>query len=788
MDCCEALSFDAPEITPFRQSIREWTLLELLKEDGFTTFGSAARLSKSELCALSNIGPQNADEVIDLLDRIREAMPSGHRALGSEVPGSAATDHLSFATSGTTSDMDAEKGSDDAERSSQREDPPLTEQRPGGDDRLAAGSLGREFPSLALIGTRRLDDPLLTTAWVELGDDLTHSWLAKTGAVVVGDLLDLTRRDLLDVRGLGPAKVRRLYHYLERLAIAASALSAWDDDPVALPDPSAQTDPSSRGPDPEVRANLEIVLAWAAAAAGATTWGEALAASTGAMPADVAEAWEALRDVALPVAADESPLAEFLADDPRRARVLLARLVSNEPLTLQELGLEFGLTRERMRQIESVGLDRLRSNFASSPTWRTVRWAAERLVAHAGTYAPSRVLADVLWKWSPEEQRLIARLAGYDRIDPVLVRGGLKLPSVNELPTMAETAFVVDEYELIEHLRSSGVLEQHIDFVLNSIPGVSRVDGQLVRWGGSVVEKAIAVLELRDEPQDIDQLVAAAYGEGGSRSARNRILEDPRILRVTKNKIGLRRWGGAYYRGVAEAMLESLAGGPMDLDELADELAQRYEISSASVRMYAAAPAFKVTGEVITLRSRHDPYVPRDKPWKVRGLYRQPGVPMIVWCIVVDKDILRGSGRSIPQEIALDLGLGPGDRTELSTAVGLIPVAWSETANSGPHIGSIRELVVHAEASIRDRLALRFHPVDHALEVRLISPHTEDDVVDDLVRLTTLPRALAEDRTRLAESVGTAPSDLVAALEARGDVEVASLVARLPAPASRPSA
>lgn len=171
-------------------------------------------------------------------------------------------------------------------------------------------------------------------------------------------------------------------------------------------------------------------------------------------------------------------------------------------------------------------------------------------------------------------------------------------------------------------------------------------------------------------------------------------------MRVTKSKIGLRRWGGAHYRGVAELMLERLGSGPMDLDELADELAERYEISPASVRMYAAAPAFKVTGEVIALRSQRDPYVPRDKPWKVRGLYRQPGVPMTVWCIAVDNDMLRGSGRSIPQEIASDLGLGSGDRTELTTAAGMIPVAWSETSHSGPQIGSIRELVVHAGASV----------------------------------------------------------------------------------------
>lgn len=767
-----ALSLDAPELAPFRQSIREWTLFELLKADGLTTLDSVARKSRSELYDLPNIGPQNADAVIELLDRIRAAIPSIPRAPDPDLAGS---------DSGIAPHTERHDESEEVKDGPSQASLSPTEAQSDGHVRLVADSLGREFPGLALIAARRLNDPLLRAAWLEPGDDLAHGWLARTGAVVVGELLPLTRQDLLDLRGLGPSKVQRLHDYLGRLANAAPAMAAWDDGTAASPEPYAPSATSS------LDANLETVLAWATSVIGATTWGEALAVSTEPMPADVGEAWQALGTADLPATVDESPLAEFLADDPRRARILIGRVVSNEPLTLQELASEFGVTRERMRQIESKGLERLRSNFASLPTWRTVRWAAERVVAHAGAYAPSDVLVHALPSWDPVQRLLVARLAGYESIDPVLVREGLRLPKVDELPIMADTDFVVDEYELVERLQSVGVLEHQIDFVLSSIPGVSRVDGQLVRWGGSVVDKAIAVLEVRDEPQNVDQLVIAAYGDGGSRSARNRIFEDPRMMRVTKSKIGLRRWGGAHYRGVAELMLERLGSGPMDLDELADELAQRYEISPASVRMYAAAPAFKVTGDVIALRSRRDPYAPRNKPWKVRGLYRQPGVPMTVWCIAVDNDMLRGSGRSIPQEIASDLHLGPGDRTELTTAVGLIPVAWSETTHSGPQIGSIRELVVHAGASVGDQLALRFNSADRVLEVRVISSRTKEDVVEDVVRLTTLPRSFAADRTRLAEAVGTAPSDLVAALETRGDVEVASLVARLPVPAGGPT-
>ena len=759
------LSLDSPELAPFRQAIREWTLFELLKADGLTTLGSVARLSRSELCDLPSIGAQNADEVLELLDRIGAG-------LGWDLP--ARTPDLPVADFDLAPLTDWQAEWDLDEEPQTGASPPPSDRSslrgvgtPGGD------SIGGEFPGLELIAARPLSDPLLRAAWVDPGDELAHGWLARTGAAVVGDLLALTRQDLLDLRGLGPSKVGRLWAYLGRLANAAPAMAAWDDVGAATL--------GSAGPPVSVSrdANLETVIAWATSVAGASTWGQALALSTETMPEDVAEAWQEVLAADLPATEDSSPLAEFFADDPRRARVLIGRVASSEPLTLQELASEFGVTRERMRQIESKGLERLRSYFQSAPRWRTVRWAAERVGALAGAYAPSDVLARALPTWDPAERLLVARLAGYEGLDPVLVRDGVKLPSVAELPMMTDTDFVVDEYELIEHLHSIGVLEQHIDFALGSLSGVSRVDGQLVRWGGSVVDKAVAVLEVRDEPQDIDQLVIAAYGEGGSRSARNRIFEDPRLMRVTKNKIGLRRWGGARYSGVADLMLERLASGPMDLDELADELAQRYEVAPASVRMYAAAPAFKVTGETIALRSRRDPFVPRDKPWKVRGLYRQPGVRTTVWCVPVDSDMLRGSGRSIPQELASDLGLQPGDRTELATAVGPIALAWSETTHSGPQMGSIRELLEASGVSLGDQLGLRFNLAGRELEVRVIARGTPADVVEDLARLTTLPRSLVADRVRLAEAVGVTPVDLISALDARGDAEVASLVARL---------
>ena len=44
---------------------------------------------------------------------------------------------------------------------------------------------------------------------------------------------------------------------------------------------------------------------------------------------------------------------------PRERRILVERRLSDEPLTLQELGDEYGISRERVRQIEKHALGKL---------------------------------------------------------------------------------------------------------------------------------------------------------------------------------------------------------------------------------------------------------------------------------------------------------------------------------------------------------------------------------------------------------------------------------------------
>jgi RNA polymerase sigma-32 factor len=51
--------------------------------------------------------------------------------------------------------------------------------------------------------------------------------------------------------------------------------------------------------------------------------------------------------------------------NPRERRILEARLIADEPMTLEQLGAEFGVARVRVRQLEDRVIEKLCDNLDS---------------------------------------------------------------------------------------------------------------------------------------------------------------------------------------------------------------------------------------------------------------------------------------------------------------------------------------------------------------------------------------------------------------------------------------
>lgn len=753
----------------FRQRVEDWVVFNWIQRAGVSTVGDLLPLTRDDMARWPAVTLTRADRVIELLGHISAEAVSLAEQLGVALAPPEDFDWDLGDRYGLDSTALVQGGS-------------RTVTRPTGD--ADDVTVQERFPLLTQIAELELGSAYLLPVRATHDDELTLSWIrARSSAECIRDLFPLTRRDLLDWRGFGPTKVERILEFLGRLndlspSIASTKLRELPDRPAHEGLEPATPPYSFDGQD---AADLETLASWAITIKGAETWGDVLDLVASPFPDDVGAALERIRNKPLANPERSLTLDECLNSlGERSRRILTQRAMVEVPATLADLATDLGLTRERVRQLEIKAVEAAKEHAATDPLWRSARWASEWIASHVGVAAPRDAVGQALPSASPEEQRFALWLAGLKTTaDGFVVQPGFRQPTLDVIPRVHGTEFVVDEFALIEDLGGQGVLPYHVDKVIGRIPETARVDGQLVIWRRNLADRAVAVLELRDEPQSIDEL-HAAVGSGEYRSFRNRVFEDPRVMRMTKAKVGLRSWGGMQYTSIADLMIDRLRSGPRELEELSHELSELYEISAASVTMYAAAPIFKTIGGVVALRNRNEPYPIRNRPEKVKGLYRWDD-HAIVLCLEVDDDILRGSGRSVPQEVAGFMGISPGMSVELDADRDTVRLGWSETSAAGPSIGSLKSIVERLGTPRGGHLLLYFVPSTNELRIRpQFTEPSAANIALEISAMTGLPAANVQTQEQLAAAVGVDVWSLDTALRRRGDVAVADLAASLP--------
>lgn len=532
--------------------------------------------------------------------------------------------------------------------------------------------------------------------------------------------------------------------------------------------------------------DIDTLLGWAYFSSGATTLGGVEEALTRPLPEDVADAVQRLRDVEVTAQVAPGPL-DLLGEwqqglDVRQTDILRHRLLVLGPgrMTLDELGTRHGVTRERVRQLESRLLQRFRDDL-DAPRFRSVRWALFQLESGLGAFAPD---SEVPLGTGAEDDsgpfRLLLHIGGYvhDAERGAVRKGGFKVPRAEQLPLIDEGP-LVDEAALEKMLLEWGVVPAHMGFAITSIEKVRRLDGSLVLWPGNIAHKGVAVLAVRGRPMTTDE-VADVIDEGFNRRGfRDRLFSDPRTVRTSRLHVGLGAWGLPEYGGVVPAMVERLSAGPMPLNDLAEELASRFEVSAASVRSYSAAPVFLTSGGTIELRPPDEPFVPEVSPSEVAGLYRHD-TDRLAWHVRTDRDVLRGSGRSVPDELGVFVAGGPPMTATLRHPAKEVSLTWSDTSHTGPSIGSIRVLAEFVSAQEGDLLRLVVDRADHTITVHLVDESVDGDPRAALAELTGLGASHLASQEDFAGTVDTDAAGVVDLLRGRGDDVIAGYVAMLP--------
>jgi hypothetical protein len=481
------------------------------------------------------------------------------------------------------------------------------------------------------------------------------------------------------------------------------------DFPTSLVDHDASRSQADWGRSHDLVNDAERWLQWSWAQLGAATIGEALDLwSAELAPRELVETFERLAALDLSKFMGFGQLDERLWNDllsfPQKEGVILERriLAVDEPTTLAALGEELGITRERVRQLERRARqtleDRLNGD-AAAPLLHAAAVLRRQLgpVAELGADVEACEAAVIATSTHPINDLELRRELLRQRCGPYVEIGGrVWSPEARRtLDATQETLARIGPGGVLESSMVDGILSalmvepEQQDAVLESLD-LKKIAGSVLRWTGSMSDKAAGALAAVGRPMAMLDLYELVETDRSPRSFANAVQTDKRVMRLGKDRYGLREWGGEEYSGIRRELEQAIdeAGGSANLDELIARFVAEFEVSESSVRAYAADRRFvRAADGTISFRTGDDP----EPSYRVgpiettRGAMRLNGIWHLR--VEVDEDALRGSGRAIRTPVALAAGLEP-DLT-LGVRYGDVVVTFSWTRNQ-PDIGSVR--------------------------------------------------------------------------------------------------
>lgn len=421
-------------------------------------------------------------------------------------------------------------------------------------------------------------------------------------------------------------------------------------------------------------------------------------------PDHVVQAWQRLKtttatdfvsnDFATPVEIIEDLLLDL---DDREIHVLERRLFADVPETLESIGADFGVSRERIRQVETAAVKKLLPG-SSEPEQDLFDLGAaiRQRVGVVGSIEYVLEVLPSLAQVSPSLRQPAWRIV--DRIDETfeIADGWVCVPDLNSAVdiTRALASDQADAWGLADKSEIASAIgftqpERDQELVLwITHCGMDVYRGKVVSRARSIPDWACVVLVDAGTPLTSQEICDRIPVERAERSVRNALLGDERILRVDRGSYGLVAWGLPEYEGIRAAIGDYLdaANGTADIDELTHALSERFAVAPSSVRAYAAAHPFEVKSGMVTRRSV-ETGERRTRGGAKRTYTYESGFG---YRIQVTPDHLRGSGSILPAQLARRIGLREGSSDQLSCPSGPQTVYWTGIQ---PALGSIRRVV-----------------------------------------------------------------------------------------------
>jgi len=472
-------------------------------------------------------------------------------------------------------------------------------------------------------------------------------------------------------------------------------------------------------------------------------------------------------------------LTAVIADlDDRQLALLRDRALADKPVVLDELGARYGVTRERMRQIEKKLKEHLATAFGPDTS------VSALLAAMRVEIQPIAPLQRLLERM-PELARIVPGTDKplwhvLDRLDDAfeVVDGWAAAPGVRMAKdrTLAMLDDLVDDHGVVEVAAVAAVLPlpaPELEAWLTWC-GVSLADGWALTRTRSMDDHAAAVLAIAGEPLALEEIASRIGRDLNLRSLANRLNDDDRFVRTDKAVWALAGWGHEQYSGLrAEiARLLQKAGGEIELQALVDDLCGRFDVSPGSVQTYASSGEYELRAGMV--RRRATRAVPRKRPEDTKRLYRVGET----WCfrLVVNHEHLRGAGLTVPYGVATAAGCAPGETITLVSRLGPQAVRWTGTQ---PGLATIRRFLEDMGVGEGDIVFLRFGPGD-VFDVGPAPEANGSDPVRGALRLVGVGRVDGDPTPVLAVAAGldkgAKPRRVLSTFRRRGDEEIVALL------------
>ena len=583
---------------------------------------------------------------------------------------------------------------------------------------------------------------------------------------------------------------------------------------VVVEDASRQSTCSRASSTPqEIKSAFQMLAAYAAGERNVETLADVLPSPRDEWPPEIKHLWGSLghvgtRDIAGELVkryAVPELMSEALAPLDERLREIVAeRITATErAVTLEALGERMGVTRERIRQLEKKALFHLERVRTSKFRPVIRRAQAVRVRLGVGVLADDKVLQDTL-DWATEDIHqdsdispkfagaLLLWLAGpyKKRQGWLLAERHLEKLTLDALLDRRDDRGRAPSDAIYEVLTQFGFNEKTHAAWLGLLRNFLEVDGGYLYFTGSIPEKFRTLLRFHQRPISIEEIVDL-LGSSSIRSVRQRLIDDSGFWRINKQSEFVIAGTPGYdeYTGITDEIVQEIeaCGGRAPFDHLVEKLTRVYGVKENSVVAYINAPIFtKDENGFVGVRDSEIAIDASRDITKVAGCYQKPDGSWF-WRILVDKDIVRGSGRLVPNAFAKEVGCGIGDKIKVDTTEGKLTFSWPLTSTTGATIGSLRSALVSCGAELGDYLFVCATKPKVSFE--RLSKHTLDSAGTVLERLCLIIGAGEADRdndatTKIATALGITRGEddsvLVECrrqLNARGESDLAEMIA-----------